>query len=423
MQRRRVLLAVSLVATTTWIAASCTGSEPVSSPTTAYSEPTTTTRPDDGILVIGAVLPTIGSAADLGVAMSDALALAVTEINSSGGVNGNDVRLEIREEGDNPATAALAVQSLLQVGVDAIIGPTSSLNMLSTLGAVVEAGVLTCGPTSSARALDQFPDRSLFFRTIPSDSLQAIALASLVEDTGVSRAAVVYLDDGYGRPFALDAQAAITLTGTDVSALVAFTASEESVQAAVDAIVDDRAQVVTVIADSATGPTIINAIDEATDGAVQFVVNDPIRRPAADSEPISSSLADRVMGVSPLARSTQQSFLEALLAIDPDGDALFAHNAYDCLNLIALAADSAGSSTPAAIASDIPAISTSGTICLSYTECNAALAASRNIDYDGPSGSLDIGVDGNVVGGVFERFTFDDSGRDVGDGLLRVDIG
>ena len=45
----------------------------------------TTLHPDDGALVIGAILPRSGGAADLGSSMSDALAVGVAEINAAGG--------------------------------------------------------------------------------------------------------------------------------------------------------------------------------------------------------------------------------------------------------------------------------------------------------------------------------------------------
>ena len=67
------------------------------------------------------------------------------------------------------------------------------------LGEIVDAGVVACSPTASASLLDNFPDRNLFFRTIPSDSLQALAIGEAVDRTGASRATVAYIDDTYGQ--------------------------------------------------------------------------------------------------------------------------------------------------------------------------------------------------------------------------------
>lgn len=371
----------------------------------------TTVHPDDGALVIGAILPNSGLAADLGASMNDALTMGMTEINAAGGINGRRVRLIVREEGDTPATAALAVQGLTQLGVDAIIGPTSSTNTLSTLTASVDAGVLTCGPTASALALDEFPDDGLFFRTIPSDSLQAQAIASVVEASGSSTAIVVYLDDDYGRPFAEAAQEAIIARGTRVSATVAFTANEDSVSAAVEQVLANQPEVVAVIADGASGPAIINAIDAAATTRLTYVVNDAIRRPAPSAQPFSAQLSRKVVGVAPVAYATSPAFTQALLGVDPTTTGLYAHNAYDCLAIIALAAQATGSNQPRDLADAVSTVTTSGTGCTTFIACSAALTEGRNINYNGPIGNLSIGPSGNVTTADFDRFRFDASGR------------
>lgn len=401
----------------------CTGGGTTNpNPSTSEGVATTsiTVHPDDGALVVGAILPTSGTAVDVGASMVDALVVALDEINSSGGIAGRPVRLITREEGDNPATAGLAVQDLLQLGVDAIIGPTSSINVLGTLGAAVDAGVLTCSPTASALALDEFPDNGLFFRTIPSDSLQAKAIASVVETSGSSTAVVVYLDDDYGRPFAEATQASISANGASVAAAVAFSASEESISAAVGQVLASQPEVVAVIADSTTGPAIINAIDAAAPGPITYVVNDAIRRPAASTQPFPAALARRVVGVAPLAYDSSKVFTDAMHAVDPATTGLYAHNAYDCLNVIALAAHAAGSNRPLDIAASIPDVTTSGTGCSMFTSCRASLVEGRNINYNGPTGNLSIGADGNVVTADFERFTFDSTGRDITDGIIAI---
>ena len=56
--------------------------------------------------------------------------------------------------------------------------------------------------TAARSLLDDFPDRGLFFRTIPSDSLQAMAMAEAVDRTGASKATIAYIDDDYGQSFA-----------------------------------------------------------------------------------------------------------------------------------------------------------------------------------------------------------------------------
>ena len=403
--------------------AACTDSGGGASPTVETVGATSTTvHPDDGALVIGAILPRSGSAADLGSSMTDALAVGIAEINAAGGINGGPVRLITAEEGTNLATAGLAVQSLAP-RVDAIIGPTSSLNTLGTLGGAVESGVLTCSPTATALALDTFPDDGLFFRTIPSDSLQAAAIAKVVEGSGSSTAVVVYLDDGYGRPFGEATEDAIAALGTDVAATIGFSATEESIAAAVTATLAAQPETVAVIADGVTGPAIINAIDAASETRLSYVVNDAIRRPAPSAQTFNPGLARRVSGVSPVAYADSPPFTQALLNVNPDATGLYAHNAYDCLAIIALAAHAAGSNQPTEIAGAINSVTSSGSGCSMFADCNELITDGRNINYNGPSGNLSIDLNGNVVAANFEKFKFESSGRDVADGIIAIGVG
>ena len=412
----------TLVLSLTLAAACSDGSEGASDTVETVAATSTTVHPDDGALVIGAILPRSGSAADLGSSMSDALAVGIAEINAAGGINGGPVRMITAEEGTNLATAGLAVQSLAP-RVDAIIGPTSSLNTLGTLGVAVDSGVLTCSPTASALALDTFPDNGLFFRTIPSDSLQAAALAKVVEASGSSTAVVVYLDDGYGRPFGEATENAIAALGTEVAATIGFTANEESISAAVTEALANEPEVVAVIADGVTGPAIINAIDAAATTRISYVVNDAIRRPAPSAQPFSPGLALRVSGVSPVAYADSPGFTKALLTINPDATGLYAHNAYDCLTIIALAAHATGSNQPTDIASAVNSVTSSGSGCSMFSECDALLTDGRNINYNGPSGNLSIDANGNVEAANFEKFRFDVSGRDVVDSVVAIGLG
>jgi branched-chain amino acid transport system substrate-binding protein len=128
------------------------------------------------------------------------------------------------------------------------------------------------------------------------------------------------------------------------------------------------------------------------------------------------ALATRVRGVSPIAYSTDQDFLDALGA-SADSPSPYAANAYDCVNLIALAAWSARSTQPIDIASFMPGVSASGTPCMSFAECRDDLVAGSNINYDGPAGSLTLDAKGEVTDPTFALFGFED-GRDVDKGTL-----
>lgn len=413
---------VVLVAALAVALAACSGDDtPAGSPSVETVATTTPDRVDDGVFVLGVVSPDTGPGVDIGQSVEAAVTLAADEINAAGGIIGQRVQVVQRDEGDNPAMALRAVQDLVQLGADAIVGPTSSNDLLATLSVTIDAGTLTCAPTATALALDAFPDRGLLLRTVPSDSLQAAAMARLVDESGSADATIVYLDDPYGRPLADAVQEAVAAQGTSVTATIGFTTDEERLAAAGDQIRSLQPDLVVVVADAVTGPLIIDAIEHlGIAPRPNYIVNDAVRRPSSAGMAIAGSLADRVQGVAPLTTADDAGFLTRLRGVDDSVSGLFAHDAYDCVNLIALAATSVDSIDPGDISAAVPAVSEGGTSCASFPDCTAELEAGRNIDYDGPSGNLAIGLDGDPDLATFERFGFDDNGRDITLGRFTV---
>jgi branched-chain amino acid transport system substrate-binding protein len=377
----------------------------------ASSTTTTTEAPhrNDGVLSIGLLLPRSGEGATIGQGMIDAAERAVDEINAAGGVLGQSVEVETYDEGADPSSALDAIESLLDDGVDAVVGPASSTVALATLGDLMSAGVLTCSPTATALALDEFPSRQLFFRTAPSDLLQADAIAKLAQQTGAFTVAVAFLDDAYGRPLAAATVDALEARALNVVHEAPYASSDESLVDQATALVDSEADLVVVIGDGEHGLEMLTAMGELV-GRFEaeppdIVVNDAMRRPPSAQlvQALPQSIREQIEGVSPMARAQFDG--------EPPGP--FATNAYDCVNLIALAAYQAEQDDPEEIASRIFETSARGQSCRNFEVCVQLVDDLRNIDYDGPGGILQIGSDRDPEQARFDVFTFDESGLDV----------
>jgi branched-chain amino acid transport system substrate-binding protein len=116
--------------------------------------------------------------------------------------------------------------------------------------------------------------------------------------------------------------------------------------------------------------------------------------------------------VSPQSRITNDMLLERYNAAFPESRGLFATYAYDCVNLIALAANASASTRASTMAQRVDEVADLGTPCATFTTCDMGLRAERNINYDGPSGVLQMGANGDPTRGVFDTFVFDAAGRD-----------
>jgi branched-chain amino acid transport system substrate-binding protein len=399
------------------LAAACDGdggNEPAAVETTPASTVTPTTevsKDEDGVLRIGLLLPRSGEAATIGQPLIDAAVDAVDAINASGGVFGNRVELVTEfDEGTSSASARDAIAGLIEADVDAVVGPASSTIALATLGDLMSADILTCSPTATALALDNFPSSELFIRTAPSDSLQADELAREAEDTGARSVAVTYVDDPYGRALGAATIAELRSRGITVEPEVPFSpAQDESLVDEAQSIGSSDVDAVVVLGDGEQGARMLSAIGAATgitpgETPPDILVNDAIRHPPSPQliAELAEVVRQKIVGVSPLANRTEEG--------EPAG--AFATNALDCVNLIALAAVVADSDNAADMRAEIIDISDGGSNCRSFAEC-AALVDEANIDYDGPGGRVNLGADGDPVDARFDRFRFDERGIDV----------
>ncbi len=125
--------------------------------------------------------------------------LAAREINDSGGIDGRRVELVLANDfGDPDSAAALAVR-LYDSDVSAVIGGAYSSVTLAA-APVYNGGrrpLVQLSPSASSPQLSRAGDYT--FRLCPSDLAYGAVLARFAIQRGYGRAAMLYVNDGYGR--------------------------------------------------------------------------------------------------------------------------------------------------------------------------------------------------------------------------------
>ena len=108
---------------------------------------------------------------------------------------------------------------------------------------------------------------------------------------------------------------------------------------------------------------------------------------------------------------TSADFKDELNAIDPslpDVGYSYAPESYDAVNLIALAAAAAKSDTGIKIAAEMQDVSSGGTACTSFKDCNDLLKQGEDIDYNGLSGPVEFDQFGDPTAATIGIYTYDD---------------
>jgi branched-chain amino acid transport system substrate-binding protein len=172
--------------------------------------------------------------------------LAAREINASGGIGGRELELLLRDDYANSDSAVSVATALYSTDVSAVIGGVYSSVTLAE-APVFNGGrrpVVQLSPSASSPLISTVGEYT--FRLCPSDLAYGAALARFASDRGLRRAAVLYVNDAYGRgvrqTFALEYSRLggeiieldpFLATSTDVGPYLARIARERRVQAIV----------------------------------------------------------------------------------------------------------------------------------------------------------------------------------------------
>lgn len=168
------------------------------------------------VVRLGALLPLSGALATPGAAASQALRLAVADINRTAREQGMglNVRLLSADSATSPPTAYEGFSDLLSQGADIVLGPLSSASARVVKEQAVSEGLVYLSASSTATELARGDDN--FVRLVADDSHHARVLAARMIARGVSRLAILARSDTYGRSFSEALSTSFTEAGGEV---------------------------------------------------------------------------------------------------------------------------------------------------------------------------------------------------------------
>ncbi|MEJ6577717.1 MAG: ABC transporter substrate-binding protein [SAR202 cluster bacterium] len=345
-----------------------------------------------GPLKIGSLLPETGSLAFLGPPEFAGVDLAVEEINAAGGVLGENIEHIRGDSGDTSSDIAQqTTDSHISAGVSAIVGAASSGVSFTVIDKIASAEIVHFSPANTSPDFTNYEDDGYYFRTAPSDTFQGAVLGQLMAKEGAKNAVFLNLDDAYGNGLAKYASAAFTGTSTNIvynPQAAEFSADVAKAKAAnPDAIAligfDETAKIFTELIKQGIGP----------DKVKTYLVDGNLSSGAYKDLPagIMTGVKATLPGV--FADGTLQ---KRLLGVDPAlTDFSYAPESYDAIILIALAAEQGGSTDGKTIRDNLVSVSKGGTKCTTFADCKALIADGEDIDYDGVSGPVEFGNNGD----------------------------
>lgn len=376
----------------------------------------------DGELVLGLVLPQSGDLAEYGPGMIAGAELAIEHINEAGGVLGQPIRYELKDDGggNNDDLAITGVDELLNTtNVDGIIGAAGTGTTNAIVGRVVDAGRVQCSPSNTGVDLSEIEDQGLYFRTPPLDNLQPRALATAIADDGFENVAVLAANNDYGTGLAADLEPALADLGLNVVDSITYEPTGTAFDSEVQQVAEADAEAVALIGYPADGGQVLAEMIRQGAGPadVAIYVTDGMQSNEL-YESVDANDPSAIAGIKGTAAAAAEggTFADDLAEFAPDlPQTAYAAQAYDCVMLFALAAEKAESDSSHAIASNAVNVARGeadgATECSNWEDCVAALADGGDINYEGVSGSVDLNDLGELSSGSFDLYEYGDDGQ------------
>ena len=189
---------------------------------------------------VGSVLSLTGSYGAYGVPISKAAQLGVEQVEAARGDIGCALVYDVRDSQTQASVAVDSARKLIDLeGVTALVGPISSGITAPLLTSVtVEENVLLIATASTSSTFTNMArngeTNGLFFRTLPADSLQAVATAKMAWDAGFRNPAIIYLNNDWGVNNQAEFTAAFEALGGAVANSVAYLADQASYRSEVN---------------------------------------------------------------------------------------------------------------------------------------------------------------------------------------------
>ena len=390
------------------------------------------------ILPIGALMPLSGTNQIKGEAASDGAELALRQINANGGSTAGKFGLivcDTQYEAERAVDQARYLHQ--QLGVIGLVGAISSAETLAVVDQVATPEqVVVISPASTSPGLSGRSE--YFWRTIPSDALQAPAMAELLADRGIQRAALLYggEQDPYGSGFSSTLNFYWASNPAQKPATLRFGVFDTSAPAtslqAVNATAlkygtsEPKPEAIILVGSLVTSDLLVaveaNYVQSLPEGERPlWVLPESMRDRALLAQPGVKPAFSRIIGTAPLRAETPIfANYETLMQVTFNRNALdyqFPDKAYDAAFLLAVAygaqpdpLSATGAELNAVlqrISSDGPESNLLGT---EYSAIAGALRDGQQVNVVGVSGALDFDATREIPTASIATWQIDTSG-------------
>ncbi|EKF17209.1 extracellular ligand-binding receptor [Nitratireductor pacificus pht-3B] len=185
-------------------------------------------------ITIAVAGPMTGQYASFGEQMKAGAEQAVADINAAGGVNGEQLKLEVGDDACDPKQAVAVANQFAGSGVSFVAGHFCSGSSIPASAVYAEEGIIQISPASTNPAFtDDRPGPGVYRVCGRDDQQGAVAGKFLVDNFADKKVAFVHDKTAYGKGLADATMAAYEAAGGKPALYEAYTAGEKDYTALV----------------------------------------------------------------------------------------------------------------------------------------------------------------------------------------------
>jgi branched-chain amino acid transport system substrate-binding protein len=369
-------------------------------------------------LTIGKLLELTGPLSETGPSQDKAIRLAVQYANEQAAAAG--VPITVKDIGadvqGDPQAAVSAARSLVDQGASCLIGPAITPESIAIANGLTIRKRVSIWPVGTSMRLRTIKDEGTIFRTVPPDSLQAVALVDAVADKlgtiAGKLAAVIYRNEPYGEGLAKGFAVAWEAKGGKIQGPVVFDPAQATFDSEASQVVANNPDAYVII----DYPDTYAKLGAAMVRTGKF---DPTKAFVADAlafSTVPNNIPAQAIEAARGTRGGTPTETEAYKLFDSlwqraGGVEHFSldANSFDSTTLCVLAAAAAKSAEPAAITAHIRTMTTPGAPKFTATTLADALkaaSAGEKIDYVGVAGAFEFADNGDPTVSLFDIFEY-----------------
>jgi neutral amino acid transport system substrate-binding protein len=327
----------------------------------------------------------------------------------------------INEDSQTSEIAAVdAANKLVKVNkVPAIIGATGSGISMAIIDITTGNNVVQISPSNTGLDFTDLEDNDFYFRTCPSDAIQAKAMTKLAMAENYTTASTLVINNAYGVGFEKAFVEEFESMGGQILDKVKYDPLATIFNSEIEQATGNDPDVIILVAYPETGSLILKAAYEkgAMDNS-NWLLSEGLK-----AESLAESVGKDVdgnyiiagfKGTAPdprVAEAAYQTFNDAYVAKYGTETTTFTVNAYDAAAVIALAIEKAGSADGTAIRDNIRAVANPPGV--EVTDIGEGLRLIRegtDINYQGASGDVNFDENGDIATAHYAKWQVADNG-------------